>query len=353
MRIIDALHLAGEWIQAHEARRSDFIGAYAGGSAAALGDGDELPAGSDLDVFAVLSDPPPMKPGKFEYSGLLLEISYVAENQIFPAERALSDYHLAHSLHLQRTLADPEGRLGALQRTVAENFARSEWLLRRRDHALSRVQSGLSSSNPAASLPDRTLGWLFPTGICTHAVLVAALQNPTVRLRYLKARQVLADEGFSDVYERLLSLSGFAEIAPSVAHDLLARLEPIYDRAAAAGRTPLPYSSDVSPQCRAVAIDSLRPLIGRGDHREAMFWILTGYARAMKILSLDDPDGYERHLPDFHAALAAVNRETDAQVNAARRAVLDFLPELARVTDVIAARHCASETPCAAAQKLI
>ena len=353
MRMNDALHLAGKWILAHEARRPDFIGAYLGGSEAALGDGDELPAGSDLDVFAVLSDPPPMKPGKFEYGGLLLEVSYVAEGQIFPAGRALSDYHLAHSLHLRRTLYDPEGRLGTLQRKVAENFARREWLLRRRDHALSRVRNGLSAFNPAAPLPDRTLGWLFPTGICTHAVLVAALQNPTVRLRYLKARQVLADEGFSDVHERLLSLSGFAEAAPSIARGLLSRLEPIYDRAAAAGRTPLPYSSDVSCQCRAVAIDSLRPLIERGDHREAMFWILTGYARAMKILSLDDPDGYELYLPDFLEVLAAVNRETDAQVNAARRAVLDFLPELARVTDVIAARHCASETPCAAAQKLI
>lgn len=339
MRMDAAIALAAGWVRDHESNRPGFFGAYVGGSAARLENDAGLPDGSDLDVFVVLSDPPAQKPGKFAYRGLLLEISYVAQAQVFPAERALSDYHIAHSLQACRTLADPDGRLTELQRTVAQSFARPEWIRCRRDHALSRVRDGLSAPRMDASLPDRTLGWLFPTGISTHAVLVSALQNPTVRLRYLRAREVLTAEGRPDVHEALLRLSGFAEVERSTARALLEKLVPLYDRAAAVGRTPLLYSSDISPQCRAVSIDSLVPLIDRGDHREVMFWILTTYARAMKILSLDDPEGYEHHLPDFRAALSAVGRDAEDKIEAARRGMLDFLPALTRITDEIIARH--------------
>ena len=52
--------------------------------------------------------------------------------------------------------------------------------------------------------------WLFPTSLPAVAALVAALRTPTVRLRYLRAREVVAPAE----YERLLALLGCADVAP-------------------------------------------------------------------------------------------------------------------------------------------
>ncbi len=321
-----------------ESRLPGYIGAYIGGSAAALPENAPLPTGSDVDTFVVLSDPPPMKPGKFMHGGILLEVSYIAEKSILPAESALADYHLAHSLNAARILHDPAGILSRLQREIQAKFPLKEEIARRRDHALSRVQSGLTAPL-ADDLQDRTLGWLFPTGIMAHAALVSALKNPTVRLRYLRAKEVLEKENLSASYETLLSLAGFAEISAETAQRLLNALIPLYDRAAKVGKTPFFFSSDVSPQCRPTAIDSMQALIDGNLHREAMFWILTGYARSMKILLADDPAAYARFLPDFQSALAAVGRDSAEKILSARRRALQFLPELTELTNKIIQNH--------------
>lgn len=333
MLLKDALSLAVEWIRLNEASLPGYVGAYAGGSCAVLSDEDAMPDGSDLDVFVALTGEPPAKRGKFLYGELLMEISYLSEDALFPADRALSDYHLAHSLAFGRLLSDPSGKLGGLMGSVRGEFAKPEAIRVRRDHALSRVKSGLTAPL-SPCLPDRTLGWLFPTGITTHAVLVSAMQNPTVRLRYLRAREIME----RDDYEALLSLSGFAHVTRIQAAEMLGDLMPLYDRASFAGPTPFFFASDVSPQSRR-AVEELENLIQRGDHREALFWILTTYARSMKILSVAETDACALFQPAFDRALETVGRDTEEKILAANRAVLDFLPELTRITDGFIARH--------------
>lgn len=333
MLVKDALSLAQEWIRLNEEVLPGYVGAYAGGSCAALTDDAAMPDGSDLDVFVALTGEPPAKRGKFLYGELLMEISYLSEGALFPADRALSDYHLAHSLAFGRLLSDPAGRLGGLMGSVRAKFAKPESIGIRRDHALSRVKSGLTGPL-SPSLPDRTLGWLFPTGITTHAVLVSALKNPTVRLRYLRAREIME----RDDYETLLSLSGFARGTRVQTAEMLKDLMPLYDRASFAGPTPFFFASDVSPQSRR-AVEELETMIGRGDHREALFWILTTYARSMKILSAAEPDACALFQPAFDRALEAVGRDSEGKILAANRAVLDYLPELTRITDGLIARH--------------
>lgn len=333
MLLKDALSIAQEWIRLNEAPLTGYAGAYAGGSCAALSDEDAVPAGSDLDVFVVLAGAPPVKRGKFLYKELLMEISYLSEDTLFPAQRALSDYHLAHSLAFGRLLSDPSEKLGGLMRSVRAEFAKPEAVRVRRDHALSRVRSGLTAPL-SPGLPDRTLGWLFPTGITTHAALVSAMKNPTVRLRYLRAREIME----RDDYEALLSLAGFASVTRVQADEMLKALMPLYDRASFAGPTPFFFASDVSPQSRR-AVEELESLIQRGDHREAMFWILTCYARSMKILGAAEPDACALFQPAFDRALETVGRDSEEKILAANKAVLDFLPELTRITDGLIARH--------------
>lgn len=111
------------------------------------------------------------------------------------------------------------------------------------------------------------------------------------------------------------------------------RLEPLYDLAARIGHTPLPYSTDISPLSRFTAIQASRTLIAEGAHREITFWTLTTYARAMKVLLTDAPDGYRQYLPCFEQALQSVGRLEQPAVQQAVTDALAFLPRLRQLTD--------------------
>ncbi|MDF2744788.1 MAG: hypothetical protein K0S88_6166, partial [Actinomycetia bacterium] len=110
------------------------------------------------------------------------------------------------------------------------------------------------------------LAWLFPTGVTTHVLLTAGLRNPTVRLRYLAART-------------LLTLLGCAELPRERVERHLTAMTAAFDTAA--------------------AVDGSRDLVGRGHHREAVFWIAATYARCLAILASDAPAAAPGHTPGF------------------------------------------------------
>jgi hypothetical protein len=112
--------------------------------------------------------------------------------------------------------------------------------------------------------------WLFPTSLTAVVPMVAALRTPTVRLRYLAARELLRPS----TYERLLELLGCATVDRDVVAGHLERLTDAFDRAAADEPSP-----EISPVARPVAIGGSRELVQRGDHREAVFWIVATWAR--------------------------------------------------------------------------
>ena len=333
MTVRETRAIAANWVREKETVLPGFVGAYLGGSTAALPPDSEISGGSDMDVYVVLRGDAPDKRGKFETEGALLEVSYVREDALFPAEKALRDYHLANSLRHRAVLCDPEGRLTALTEEIAAKFAQKEWIAARRDHALSRVKGGLTGLNRDAALPDRTVAWLFSTGISCHAVLVSALENPTVRLRYLRTRETLEAWDRLDLYEKMLKLSGFADVTPEQASDMLNCAERAFDRAIGKGRTWFFFQSDISEASRPAAIGSAREMIARGLHRETVFWTITTFARSMKMLLTDAPEDYDALLPSFERCLTLVNRETWEKIQTAAEKTLAFLPELTAETD--------------------
>ena len=135
--------------------------------------------------------------------------------------------------------------------------------------------------------------------------LVAALENPTVRRRYLATRQVLLDYGHEAVYEHLLGLLGCQNMAPRRIEQHLDNLTRTFDATVAVSKTMFPFSSDISVPARPIAIDGSRDMIRGGYHREAVFWMIATYARCHKIMAADAPtDLQKRLLPDFQMAVA-------------------------------------------------
>lgn len=336
MRVGFARNAAAEWVMQYASREAEFRGAYFSGSTIGLPDDAELPAASDIDVVIVTAQAePPLKLGKFIYRDTLIEVTYLSWNQLATVEEVLTSYHLAGSFRMDTVIADPTGHLRILQTQVSRHFAERMWVRRRCENARQRIENGLRAIDTSAPFHDQVMAWMFPTGVTTHVLLVAALRNPTVRLRYLAARKVLMDYGHADLYPVLLELLGCANLTPQRVEHHLIELARTFDAAAAVAKTPFFFSTDITASARPIAIDGSYELIRAGYHREAVFWIVATFARCHKILTTDAPDLQPTLVPAFEAIVSDLGiTSTDALIDRARD-VIRFLPRLWETTEAI------------------
>jgi hypothetical protein len=300
-----------------------FCGAYTAGSTNWLPDDADLTAASDLDIMVVLADQDQAgRRGKFIYHDTLLEVSYLHYDQLQSPGQVLGDYHLAPSFRTTKIMFDPLGQLAPLLAAVSRDYAKRQWVRQRCAGARDKILGYLRSINEGAVLHDQVIACLFAAGITTHVLLVAGLRNPTVRTRYAAVRELLADNGHVEFHETLLELLGSARTSRGRVSQHLATLTQIFDAAKKAIKTPFPFASDLSDSARPSAIDGSLELIGRGYHREAMFWVGVTHSRCQKVLSHDAPrdltqrfrDGYQELLGDLGVPTLAEVRRRCAEI---------------------------------------
>ncbi|GHJ42633.1 hypothetical protein Sm713_82420 [Streptomyces sp. TS71-3] len=315
-----------------------YRGAYFSGSTVGLSEEDELPPSSDVDVVVVTaSDAPPVKPGKFRYEGVLLEVTYQPWAEVDSVENVLASYHLAGPFRTDTVIDDPTGGLGELRTYIAPRFALRPWARRRCLDARQRIETRLAALDTSAPFHEQVTGWLFPTGVTCHVLLVAALRNPTIRLRYPAARKVLTDYGHLDLYPELLDLLGCGHLPARRVQHHLRELAATFDATTQVARTPFFFSSDITAAARPIAVAGSQALIDAGDHREAVFWIIATFARCHTILATDAPRLHESLAPAFHAALADLGISGTRDLLDRAEAVARFLPRLWLVTEEILA----------------
>lgn len=337
MRVGSARTAAIEWVMLHASKEDGFRGAFFSGSTVGLPDDAVLSASSDIDVMIVIAQAePPLKLGKFQYRGTLIEATYVSWDQLVSVEEVLTNYHLAGSLRMDTIIADPTGHLRRLQTQISRRFAERVWVRRRCEHARQKIEVGLRSIDTSAPLHDQVTAWLFPTGVTTHVLLTAALRNPTVRLRYLAARNVLIEYGHAELYSDLLKLLGCADLTPQRVEHHLDELTRTFDAAAAVAKTPFFFSTDITATARPIAIDGSRELIRAGYHREAVFWIVATFARCHKILAADALPALQLALaPAFEAIIADLGITSTTELIRRAEVVIQFLPRLWATTEAI------------------
>jgi hypothetical protein len=273
------------------------------------------------------------KPGKLLFRGVVLEITNLAFDELADAQRVARTFYLAHCFARDSIIADPTGHLRELQRVVSKNFAEPSQVLKRCDSVFERIESGLRALNESAPWFDQILAWMFPTSLTAVAVIVAGGQNPTVRTRYLAAKKLLDPLAMSDVYEDLLELLGSRDVSAQIVRHHLDTFAPIFDAVASHRDTSFPFSADVSPIGRPIAIDGSRRLIDAGYHREAVFWILATFARCMKIFDAAGAIGPDAEFRDAVTDLVKIN--TISQLQRRREESLAFLPTLRSLVQTI------------------
>ncbi len=337
MNVISAKKVARTWVNEHATTIPGFRGAFFHGSANWLADDATLPATSDLDVMVVLASPEPAgKLGKFEYRGVLLEVSFLDAKLIGSPEIVLSNYRLAGSFWAAGAILDPFGDLERVQWVVARDFTRRRWVEARCRDAEGNLRQHLASFDGEGPFHAQVTAWLFATGVTTHLLLVAGLKNPTVRTRYLATRELLADYGRSEFYDRLLTQLGCFEMAAADVEGHLDTLTSAFDAAQRYVSTSFPFAADISAAGRPVAIDGSRALIARGDHREAIFWIAATYARCQNVLQHDAPPELRRQFdPGFRALVAGLGIASTADLIRRNRQTLEFLPRVRSMAHAI------------------
>ncbi|MFF7632875.1 hypothetical protein ACFZB9_06940 [Kitasatospora sp. NPDC008050] len=340
MDIETARRAAVDWVEREGRRYDGYRGAYFSGSTVALAPEAALPVGTDVDIMLVTGNPAAgPKLGKFRHRSVLLEVTPVSWDELRPVPAVLANYHLAAGLSRDTVIDDPTGDLRELQLEVARHFADEAWVRRRCEGVRRRIETSLASLDTSAPWHDQVTGWLFPTGITTHLLLVAALRNPTVRLRYLRAREVLDEYGLTDRYPGLLRLTGCQNLTAERVEQHVDALARTFDEAAALARTPVLFSSDITAAARPIAIDAGYELARRGDHREAVFWITATFARCHKILATDAPHREQALRPAFAGLLADLGINSPGDLRTRAEETIAALPLAWRTAEEIIAAN--------------
>ena len=343
MRVDEAKWIARQWVAkwrtTESATDAGFLGAFFHGSVNGWAADALVPVGSDVDVMLVFATAPPVKPGKFIYRDLLLEVSTLPWDALGSPEHLLGRYNLAGSFSVPSIIADPTGELTRLNRVVIEQFAQRRWVVRRLADAQANVLRHLQRLDTCAPLHDQVTSWLFGTGVMTHVLLVAGLRNPTVRTRYRAVKDLLDTYGMPALYATLLEFVGCRQLSPTHVQRHLTALGPLFDTAAAAMRSPFPFGADITPGARSIAIEGSRALIQQHEHQEAVFWIVATYSRCLKVLEVDAPDQLPRFANAYRALLADLGIDKAADLHARSRRVVVYLPTLMEAAEAIVAAN--------------
>lgn len=327
---------ARQWVAGHTTQDAGFRGAYFSGSTVGLPDEAPLPPSSDIDITLVTAqDEVPAKIGKFRYQDTLLEVSHQPWTELSNPERVLTTYYLAGSFRINTIISDPTGHLNTVHAYVSTHFSDSAWVSRRCENARQRIEDRLASLRKPAPFHEHVLSWLFSAGVTTHVLLVAALRNPTVRLRYPAVREVLTQYSELDHYEDLLDVLGCRTLSAHHVQHHLDELAATFDATAEVATTPFFFSSDITPDARPIAIDGSQHLIDAGDHREAMFWIIATFARCHIILAADDPQLHHERTPAFQTAVADLGIASPEDLLQRGTELTRFLPPLWHVAQKI------------------
>ena len=333
-----AKELAIQWAREEGSKLPGFRGAYLVGSITTLPQGAAVPATSDVDIVVVVERAPAQKLGKFIYRNLLLEVSFVEWEQFQSCESILGHSQAAAGYRALPILADPTGRLARMQSEVARHYARPLWVRRRCQHARDQVLTRLQAVEESAPWHDQVTAWLFGTSLTTLILTAAGLRPPTVRRRYVEARELMAMHGKLAFYEKLLRLLGCASWSKSQTAEHLAALASAFDVAKTLPADSFRFAADISDLARPIALDGSRDLIEQGLHREAVFWMVATYSRCRWIFHFSaSPSIQERFEPGYQRMLDDLGIHSFADLIARSGQLRRFLPRVMEMTEAIMA----------------
>lgn len=341
MLVKDAKDTARQWVQEEGSKAPDFCGAFIAGSTNWMADDAPLPPGSDVDIKVVLDSPTVAEgPQKIPYRDVILDISYAPRDGLRSAEAVLGNYYIAGHFTGASIVADPLGQLCAIQPKVAQEYARRTWVRARCEHAQAWQREYIPSWRETAPIHDHVLALLLATCVAPHALLVANLQNPTIRKSLVASRTVLEPYGRLAMQDKLINILGSASMARAQVEVHLASCLDAFDAASGVASTPYFGSTMIREFARPLVVHGARDLIDRGLQREAMLWIAIIHSWSQKSLDLDAPrEVRARYTPAYMHLLAELGVETPSDIERRRAQIRELHQKIWEVTEEILAAN--------------
>jgi hypothetical protein len=292
MRVSEVIALAGKWVEQTGSGFPGFRGAYLAGSINELSEDEAFPLFKDVDVYVVLEDPAQVAvpQAKFLYEGVLLE--YVCKSvQEHSPEEVLASMS-AETLARGRIVSDPTGFLGPLQRTVAADYARPEWIAARVERHKLLIAHLFSQ---AGQSPDPVFFLGFAVLFLGGLVALASFKSPTVRRCLVVTGELLEKHGRPDLHDDFLELMGAARMEREEVVGRLEECVEAFDRAVEVIATPFYTSWNIDPGTRRYLVEGSYEMIDAGRHREAMFWIAMMHCISHMAIQNDAPEADKSH----------------------------------------------------------
>lgn len=328
----EAIERARAYVAARRDALPGYRGTFVAGSVARLDDDAPLPAGSDVDVMVVADDDGYL--GKAFAGEIPIEGTVIRSATVFDAEAVLRDYHLAPGVAHARIIDDPRGEIARVQAAVRARYADPETIRARLDHVEARARATLGSVMDDRSEAEQVNAWLFGTGQLAHMVLVAGLENPTIRTRYVRAGQVVSRHGEDVARERLLRLARVNRLQPPAVEALARELDGLLLAAGpVADGSGWRFASDIATPMRPLVMDGIRAMIREGHHREAMFPIAMTWLRCVQLLAHENV----LNIPSLSSLRDALRIPTDADLREAVHESTAAIPGIRALAERIVA----------------
>lgn len=346
MNVKQVIEQAAAWVQREGQHIPGFCGAHLMGSILSMAPDAPFPPYRDVDLNIVVRDAAyATETHDVAEGGLILEYSTVSLERYHTAEKILSNPELAANLAVNSILADPDGLLLPLQRSVAAQYAHRQWVQARCAYEQQVVMRALEGLRRAAA-PTEVLWSLCNIALFLSGMLAeASLRPPTHRRCLVVLQDVLHAAGRRDLHEATLQLLGWAHLRRQEVEGYLHDCALAFDLAVAVTRTPVPFHVKFQPHIRPYIITGAQEMIDQGYHREAMFWI-AGFLMFANTAIQADATPAEK--PRFQGMLDRLVREmglSPAGAGVARVREAEMLTDaIAGVAQALIEQHSETDT---------
>ena len=339
----EVVGIVREWVDLHARHLPDFAGAYLWGGITALPADAPFPLYRDVDVVVVLTKGAHEDNLEVLYRGLMLEVVAKNLDTHQDPEAVLADPSHGPNMATTQILADPTGILVPLQQAVAADYGRRRWIRARCEAERASADQQLAAmrlvSNPTNSQEPLWPLWLLLSAL-SGLLAVAQLKRPTTRRTLSLLGELLDEQGRSDLHEAVLTVWGSAHMSRADVQAMLDQSVVAFDRSVEVYQTPTPYGFTIRAHLRPYLAEATQEMIDEGNHREAMFWIMTLATESYLVLQNDAPDAEKLVFAAQLQAMLAALGYTSAERWAERVAAAEHLTqEIYSIADALVALH--------------
>ena len=276
MKVLEARRKTAEWLEKHASNIDGYCGAMFGGSSNFMDPNEELPIGSDIDLWMLVAEQSQCLPQKkIDGGGFVIEACYHLFDHSSVPEEVLHNSYIAPHFSCDCVISDPTGKLAAVNEYVKLRFRDPDTILSRLDGVFRNGRRYfVRATDDNTDIIGKSLGYLLGIKNLASQFAVAGLGAPPVRKCLVVSRHFCEERRRLDIHDKILDTFGFRNLTRDHVQSALVETEAAFERAIQVIKSSFWGDFNIEEDARSIVIDGSRALIETGYHKEAMFFVL-------------------------------------------------------------------------------